>query len=108
MVTLHLRGDVLSPGSAEGIVVPIERLRTSDFDRTRPFIVVAPFITPLHSIYVKDARGIIVEQGGTLSHIAIYSRELGIPCVRLEDATTLLPAGAWVRLSPDGVIEIER
>ena len=91
------RGEVLAPGSAEGVATGLDGGGE---------ILVARRVTPLDSLKVVDARGIIVEWGGTLSHIAIYARELGIPCVRLPDATRLIPAGSRVRIRGDGTVEV--
>ena len=53
-----------------------------------------PMITP----FILSAKGLIIEIGGNLSHSAVLVRELGIPCVRLENATTVLKNGQNVRL----------
>lgn len=55
-------------------------------------------------------RGLIVEHGGLLSHAAIVSRELGIPCiVGVEDATKIFKTGDKIRLSGDtGRIAVTR
>ena len=92
-----LKGEVLSPGGAEGVASSLEEPGE---------IVVAKRITPLDSLKVVNAKGVIVEEGGKLSHIAIYARELGIPCVRLPDATKLIPVGSRVRIHEDGTIEV--
>jgi len=91
------KGEILSPGTAEGVATGLE----GEGD-----IFVAEKVTPLDSLKVVNAKGIIVEEGGTLSHIAIYARELGIPCVRLPGATKLIPAGSRVRIHGDGRVEI--
>ena len=91
------KAEVLSPGIVDGIATSLEKPGE---------IVVARKITPLDSLKVVNAKGIIVEEGGTLSHIAIYARELGIPCVRLPGATKLIPAGSRVRIHGDGRVEI--
>jgi len=91
------RGEVLSPGTAEGVATNLD----GEGD-----IFVAEKVTPLDSLKVVNAKGVIVEEGGTLSHIAIYARELGIPCVRLPGATKLIPAGSRVRIHGDGRVEI--
>ena len=45
-----------------------------------------------------QARGLIVERGGMLSHGAIVARDFGIPAVVLKDATRLIPNGAVVKI----------
>ena len=67
----------------------------------------AKIITPLDCLRVVNAKGIIVEEAGTLSHVAIYARELGIPCIRLKDATKLIPPGKLVKIHADGTVEVE-
>ena len=49
---------------------------------------------------MKRAAGIITEHGGTTSHAAIISRELGIPAVvGVEGATTILKQGQEITVS---------
>ncbi len=91
------KGEVLSPGSAEGVASTLEKLGE---------IIVARRITPLDSLKVVNAKGIIVEEGGKLSHIAIYARELGMPCVRLPNATRLIPINSRVKIHEDGTVEV--
>ncbi len=99
MKSVIYKGEILSSGSAEGIVATLG-------DETDNKIVVAKRITPLDSFKVVNALGIIVEEGGMLSHIAIYARELGIPCVKLDNATKLLPKCSLVKIHENGTIEL--
>ena len=56
-----------------------------------------PGWTPLFGI----CKGLIVENGGLLSHAAIISRELNLPCIiGVENATKLLKDGQ--QISMDG------
>jgi phosphoenolpyruvate synthase/pyruvate phosphate dikinase len=46
--------------------------------------------------------GLIIEKGSILSHAAIVSRELGIPCIiSVKDATRLLTPGMKIRMNGD-------
>lgn len=89
-------GKVLSPGKAEGVVSSLEGSGE---------IIVARRITPLDSLKVVNAKGVIVEDGRTLSHIAICTKELGIPCIRLLGATKLIPVGSRVKIYENGRVE---
>jgi|GEM_PF-5383439 len=53
-------------------------------------VVVLDMLIPTISPEFVDAKGIIVEKGGILSHSAIFARELNISCIRLKDATKIL------------------
>ena len=55
----------------------------------------------------QSASAILVERGSTLSHAAIVSREMGIPCiVGVKGITQLLKNGDWVRMNGQtGIIE---
>ncbi len=63
-----------------------------------------PGWTPLFGL----CKGLIVEHGGLLSHAAIISRELQLPCIiGAENATTILKNGSTVRMDGyTGVIEV--
>jgi phosphohistidine swiveling domain-containing protein len=44
-------------------------------------ILVAPMTSPDYVVAMRKAKGVITDVGGLMSHAAIISRELGIPCV---------------------------
>lgn len=51
------------------------------------------------------AKAIITESGGLLSHSAIVSRELNIPCIiGIKNATEIFKNGNKIILNPNGVI----
>ncbi|HAD14033.1 MAG TPA: phosphoenolpyruvate synthase [Saprospirales bacterium] len=56
----------------------------------------------------QSASAILVERGSTLSHAAIVSREMGIPCiVGIKGITKLLKTGDRIRMNgKTGIIEI--
>jgi len=65
---------------------------------TKNKIFIINILTPLESPYVVDAKAIIVETGGLLGHSAIFSRELGIGCVKVENATKKYKEGDKVKI----------
>ncbi len=74
-----------------------------DFD-----IIVAKNTDPGWSLLMGLSKGMIIENGGILSHAAIVSRELGIPTIiGVEAATKKLRTGQIVELNAsDGTIKI--
>ena len=62
------------------------------------YILVCPSTDPAWTALFVHARGLIVEQGGVLSHGAIVARDFGIPAVVCPDATRRIPDGATVRV----------
>ena len=44
-------------------------------------ILVAPWTAPTYNAVLAIAGGIVVQEGGLLSHAAVMARELGIPAV---------------------------
>jgi phosphohistidine swiveling domain-containing protein len=64
----------------------------------RDYILVCPSTDPGWTPLFVNARGLIVERGGVLSHGAIVARDFGIPAVVLEGATRLIREGAWLEL----------
>jgi pyruvate,water dikinase len=71
-------------------------------------ILVAERTDPAWGYFFVGVKGIIIEKGSMLSHAAIISRELGIPCIiNVKNATQLLKSGMKVRMNGDtGEIEI--
>jgi pyruvate,water dikinase len=54
-----------------------------------------------------QARALIVERGGMLSHGALIARELGIPAIVCPGATRRIPDGQTVRVDGNrGVISL--
>jgi len=62
------------------------------------YILVCPSTDPAWTALFVHAAGLVVEQGGVLSHGAIVARDFGIPAVVCPDATRRIPEGASVRV----------
>lgn len=93
----HLAGTVASPGTIEGRVIVLHDpvMPTEPFD-----ILVVSHTDPGWTPLIALAKGIIVENGGILSHAAIVTRELGIPSIiGVEGATKELKDNMLVRLN---------
>jgi len=71
-------------------------------------VLVAPYTNPGWTPLFHLAGGIVMEEGGLLSHGAVVAREFGIPAViRVEHATRLLRTGQTVRVDGTrGTVEI--
>ena len=62
-------------------------------------ILVAPFTDPAWSPYFVTAAGLVVEQGGVLSHGSIVAREYGLPAVtNVGSATRIIRTGDLVQV----------
>ncbi|HEY0840878.1 MAG TPA: phosphoenolpyruvate synthase, partial [Vulgatibacter sp.] len=100
-----VRGLGTGPGVASGRVrvlrSPDEGGRFKDGE-----ILVAPMTTPDWVPFMRRAAAIVTDSGGTTSHAAIVSRELGLPCiVGTRDATTTLRDGQEVTVNaPEGAV----
>ena len=95
----ELKGRGACPGRARGAVkiflVPegFEKMREGD-------VLVSPMTTPDFVPVMKRACAIVTDNGGLLSHAAIVSRELGIPCVvGTRQATRVLRDGDVVEVN---------
>ena len=111
-----VKGVVANKGKKQGKVKVIPTDYYSDFSiLTKLFnemdegdILVAETTSPELMPACKKAGAIITDQGGLLSHAAIVSRELNIPCiVGTGNATEILKDGDMVEVDADnGVIKI--
>lgn len=92
-----LNGLAVSAGIVSGPARVI--LHASD-DFVRPGeILVAPFTDPGWTPYFVNAAGIVMDQGGLLSHGSIVAREFGIPCVvNVGPATRIIRTGQIIRV----------
>jgi pyruvate,water dikinase len=93
-----LEGIPVSPGIATGPARVI--LRTDDHTQVLPGeILIAPFTDPAWSPYFITAAGVVMEQGGILSHGSIVAREYGLPAVtNVASATRVIRTGDLVQV----------
>lgn len=101
MQKLGKNGIVASRGYAEGEAYVIdESLDSEEIKKLidnfpEGAILVAGITETLYMPAIKKAKGIITEEGSALSHAAIVSRELGIPCIAgYKNAIKLFPTGS--------------
>ncbi len=71
-------------------------------------ILVAPFTDPAWTPYFIPAAGIVMDQGGLLSHGSIIAREYGIPAVvNVGPATRIIKTGQILHVDADhGVVTL--
>jgi pyruvate,water dikinase len=93
-----LTGIPVSPGIVTGLARVI--LRTDDHERVLSGeILIAPFTDPAWSPYFITAAGVVMEQGGILSHGSIVAREYGLPAVtNVASATRVIRTGDLVQV----------
>ena len=101
-----LYGRACNAGIIKGKVKVFEEFslpEVIDFD-----IVVAQHTDPGWTPLLGVAGGLIVENGGILSHAAIVSRELGIPTIiGVANATSTLQDGMEIEMNGDtGLIQL--
>jgi pyruvate,water dikinase len=75
-----LQGVALSSGVAEGEALVLIEPRAATLP-AQPFILVCPTTDPAWMPLFSQARGLVMETGGVLSHGAIVAREFGLPAV---------------------------
>src|SRR5262245_3156320 len=75
----ELAGVPLSAGVAEGPALVLMEPKSVPVDAG--YILVCPSTDPAWVPFFVNARGLVMESGGTLSHGAIVAREFGLPAV---------------------------
>ena len=93
-----LAGIPVFPGTVTGRAKVI--LRANDHEQVLPGeILVAPFTDPAWTPYFVTAAGVVMEQGGILSHGSIVAREYGLPAVtNAGSATRIIRTGDLVQV----------
>jgi len=102
-----LNGLPVSPGVETGKARVILKADT-DEHLSAGEILVAPFTDPGWTPYFVLAAGIVMDQGGLLSHGSIVAREYGIPAVvNVGAATKIIKTGQTIRVDGDrGVVTV--
>ncbi len=103
----QLKGLAVSPGVVSGKARVILRADINEQVQAGE-ILVAPFTDPGWTPYFIPAAGIVMDQGGLLSHGAIIAREYGIPAVvNVGNATKIIKTGQTIHVDGDrGVVKI--
>jgi pyruvate,water dikinase len=96
---VEIRGTPAAPGICEGTVRVL--LDVSQLKEVQPGeILVCGLTNPMWSPVFGEIIGVVTDQGGTLSHAGIVSREYGIPAVvGTMNATKILRTGDRVRIN---------
>ena len=66
-------------------------------------ILVIHKTTPDNIVEIMKVKGVIVEEGGLLSHASIICRELNIPCVQIDNAMEIYKKGNKVQIDAMGL-----
>jgi pyruvate,water dikinase len=102
----ELHGDPVAPGVAMG-TARIVFDPTEARDLGADFVLVCPSTDPGWTPLFANARGLVIERGGVLSHGAIVARDFGIPAVVCPGATQQIQDGATVQIDGNhGVIHV--
>ncbi len=102
-----LSGLPVSPGQVQGQVIVLHRPEDSG-GMKEGAILVTPSTDPAWFHIFPQARGLIIEMGGLLSHGSIIAREFGLPAVaNIPDATSRFHDGDLVLLDGStGLVQI--
>jgi len=98
----ELQGSIAFRGTYRGRVAIVTQ--PDEIDKVRPGdVLVSPMTSPYYVPAMVRAGAIVTDEGGILSHAAIVSRELGIPCViGTGNATHVLTDGQLVEIDASG------
>jgi pyruvate,water dikinase len=102
----ELKGDAVAAGVATGKAAIVFDPREAG-NLGNDYILVCPSTDPGWTPLFINARGLIVERGGILSHGAIVARDFGIPAVVCPNATRLIQNGATIRVDGNhGTVQV--
>jgi pyruvate,water dikinase len=101
-----LAGSAASPGVVEGRAKVVLDPSTAVLEAGE--ILVAPFTDPGWTPLFINARGLVMEVGGLMTHGSVVAREYGIPAVVcVPDATKRIQTGQPIRVNGDeGFVEV--
>lgn len=98
----ELTGLGIGEGTYQAVARVVDDANTA-FDLMEPGdILVATFTAPSFNAVLSIAGGVIVQEGGLLSHAAVLARELAIPAVvGCQGAMSRISSGDIVEIDPD-------
>jgi len=76
-----------------------ERQNPASLPKGEKYVLVTKEAAPNDLVYLNNAIAVVSEVGGINNHLAIVCRELGIPFIKLDNATDVLKDGEWVELA---------
>jgi pyruvate,water dikinase len=93
-----MQGVPLSAGVVEAIAWVLEEVTGARMPQ-EPYILVCPSTDPAWVPLFVQARGLVMETGGMLSHGAIVAREFGLPAVAgIADVHRRIKTGQRLRI----------
>ncbi|MBA7490643.1 Prodigiosin synthesizing transferase PigC [subsurface metagenome] len=96
-----LKGIAASPGKITGEIYLVKGSKP-DKKFKKNSILVTKITNPTMVLIMSKSIAIVTDKGGILSHPAIVSRELGIPCVTsTKKATKILKTGMKIKVDGD-------
>lgn len=109
-----IKGTIAHKGTATGkaIIAPMltnmDQVRHIDNTMQKGDILIAESTTPELMPLCKKAAAIVTDQGGMLSHAAIVSRELNVPCIiGTGNATKVIHTGDYIKVDAErGIVTI--
>lgn len=102
----ELKGEPIASGIATGLARLVKDPSEAT-DLGKDYVLVCHSTDPGWTALFVHARGLVVEQGGILSHGAIVARDFGIPAVVCPDAMRRIPDKSIVRVDGNrGLIAI--
>lgn len=102
-----IKGNTANIGKANGAVKIMND--ANDFYKfEKGDIIVTSMTTPNYITAMKKAAAIVIDEGGITCHVAIISREFGIPCIiGTKIATKVLKDGDMVEVDANrGIVKI--
>lgn len=93
-----MQGVGLSAGVAEGVAWVLNEVEGANAPAS-PYVLVCPSTDPAWVPLFSQARGLVMETGGVLSHGAIVAREFGLPAVAgIADVHRLVKTGQVLQI----------
>ena len=99
--TPHAKKNFIGKSTSQGVVRKAKVVVMPKLDlgiNVKGKILITETTDPGWTVLFPLLKGIIIEKGGALSHASIVARELGIPCLILQDATKMFITGNTIKL----------
>lgn len=92
------QGTTVVPGTAIGCILSVTDVDSALKKTDKNTILLLENSDPIYCLLIMKAGGVIIKEGGSLSHTCLLAMEMGVPCITRVGRKTVIEDGKRVCL----------